>query len=188
VCFASVSQNLSNANLIRAKLAPNLDQFRLAEALAITLIVRSDRISVAALDPKLIVPLSTGRRCITAVVGVIPSVVGSGIIRTHLPPRGRSPLPPDPYRKQAEKASRKRSARERERIFDLFLILAGLVWSGVETARPIIEKLESPATQGPPRDAPLSRLLIASSRQLVVGSPAIDARKRARSPRRLGVN
>jgi len=70
------------------------------------------------------------------------------------------------------------------------------VWSGVETARPIIEKLESPATQGLPRD-PRSpdpgRLLVSRLRRpscrrrprrcrrrlRLRGSPAIGARKRA---------
>jgi len=73
------------------------------------------------------------------------------------------------------------------------------VWSGVETARPIIEKLESPATQGLPRD-PRSRspdparLLVSRLRARprrpscrrrprrrlrLRGSPAIGARKRA---------
>jgi len=67
-----------------------------------------------------------------------------------------------------------------------------MVWLGVETARPIIEKLESLVTQGPPR-APCSPGSQPSSSRLCLhtrprpsrrrrrlrGSPAIGARKRA---------
>lgn len=139
------------------KLTLNLDRPRSVEALADNvLIVRSDRICVAALHSKLIVPLSTGRRYNSRSIGVLPSVVGSGIIRAYLPPRPFAPCPRIPtVNRQRRPAVRGACARAR---FRFIPHTRGLGVVGCRNSSTNYRETGiSGHPEGPLRDAPLSR-------------------------------